>query len=203
MRKFSASEITFIANNLIPVLGVIFLGWNAFEIFIIYWAECVIMCIFSVLKSGKVIFSQGVKTQEEEQSQKKQVPILFALLFFLMILDFFVNSGVLFIMIFAVAVLVIFKFKNVRWLKSINSSEYLNILSPVLLQFLLFFVVCGGFLFAQYIAIIFFGAFSNEVDNSDFNHSLFSVLWKKPGILLPILSTILTYGFSYYKDFII
>ena len=50
MKKFEIPEIAFIVNNLLPVFGVIFLGWSAFQILILYWIETIIVCLFSFAK---------------------------------------------------------------------------------------------------------------------------------------------------------
>lgn len=44
------SVLTLIAANLIPLFGVLFLGWSTFAIVVIYWAENVIIGAINVLK---------------------------------------------------------------------------------------------------------------------------------------------------------
>lgn len=57
-RLFKLSEINFsrpsvvvlLAANVIPLLGVLFLGWSTFAIVVLYWAENVIIGMINVLK---------------------------------------------------------------------------------------------------------------------------------------------------------
>ncbi|QEG35531.1 DUF6498-containing protein [Bythopirellula goksoeyrii] len=44
------SVLSLIAANMIPLLGVLFLGWSTFAIVVIYWAENVIIGAINVLK---------------------------------------------------------------------------------------------------------------------------------------------------------
>ncbi len=44
------SGLALIAANLLPLLGVIFLGWDAFAILLLYWAENVVIGAINVLK---------------------------------------------------------------------------------------------------------------------------------------------------------
>ncbi len=48
--QHKASGLTLIAANLLPLLGVIFLGWDAFAILLLYWAENVVIGAINVLK---------------------------------------------------------------------------------------------------------------------------------------------------------
>jgi len=42
--------ITLLAANTIPLFGVLFLGWNAFYIIILYWTENIIIGFYNILK---------------------------------------------------------------------------------------------------------------------------------------------------------
>jgi hypothetical protein len=44
------SVVSLIIANLIPLLGVLWLGWSTFAIVVIYWAECIILGAINVLK---------------------------------------------------------------------------------------------------------------------------------------------------------
>ena len=47
---FRASSIVLIVANLLPLLGVIFLDWDAFSIVALYWVENVVLGLINVLK---------------------------------------------------------------------------------------------------------------------------------------------------------
>jgi len=49
-KKLSQSDYLLIVANLVPVYGVLFLGWNAREVFIVYCFETIIIGFFTLLK---------------------------------------------------------------------------------------------------------------------------------------------------------
>ena len=125
-----------IANNLLPVIGVLFLGWSAFEVLVLYWAESVIFTFFVLMRMTKTFLHQ-----------KNEIE---------------------------------------KFLKSLA----------------LFIVVYTPFLFVQYLAIIIFAAFTDELKNSDIREGLLAPLWQNPELLIAVSSTLIAYSFSYYRDFI-
>jgi hypothetical protein len=52
----AAALVALIVANLIPLIGVLFLGWNVWMILIVYWLENGIVGIFNVLK---MLYAQG------------------------------------------------------------------------------------------------------------------------------------------------
>lgn len=48
--QYKASAVALIAANVVPLLGVLFLGWDAFAIVALYWAENVVIGAMNVLK---------------------------------------------------------------------------------------------------------------------------------------------------------
>jgi Family of unknown function (DUF6498) len=50
LTEYSSSAYALIAANLVPLFGVLFLGWDAFAIVAIYWAENVIIGVINLLK---------------------------------------------------------------------------------------------------------------------------------------------------------
>jgi hypothetical protein len=48
--QYKASAWVLIATNVLPLLGVVFLGWDAFAIVALYWAENVVIGAINVLK---------------------------------------------------------------------------------------------------------------------------------------------------------
>jgi hypothetical protein len=49
-RRFKASAVTLIVANLVPLIGVLFWDWDAFEIVALYWTENVVIGLINVLK---------------------------------------------------------------------------------------------------------------------------------------------------------
>jgi hypothetical protein len=50
LARYKASVLALIATNLVPLFGVLFLSWDAFEIVGLYWVENVIIGAINVLK---------------------------------------------------------------------------------------------------------------------------------------------------------
>jgi hypothetical protein len=48
--KYKASSLALIAVNILPLFGVLFLGWDAFAIVVLYWSENVVIGAINVLK---------------------------------------------------------------------------------------------------------------------------------------------------------
>ncbi|NIA27398.1 MAG: hypothetical protein GWP02_05020 [Desulfobulbaceae bacterium] len=44
------SAIILILANLVPLAGVLFLGWRVFDVIILYWAENVVIGVINVLR---------------------------------------------------------------------------------------------------------------------------------------------------------
>ena len=76
------SVLTLIAANLIPLFGVMFLGWSTFAIVVVYWAENVIIGMINVLKmivcspSADEIKFAGA-TPEQLKGNSREVQALF------------------------------------------------------------------------------------------------------------------------------
>jgi hypothetical protein len=48
--RWGLAELTLVGANLLPLAGLLFLGWKPLEVMIIYWLECVIVWLFTLLK---------------------------------------------------------------------------------------------------------------------------------------------------------
>src|SRR5262249_53583461 len=48
--QYKASAWALIAANCLPLLGVVFLGWDTFSIILVYWSENVVIGAINVLK---------------------------------------------------------------------------------------------------------------------------------------------------------
>ena len=51
---FYPSSLVLVLVNLIPLLGVLFLGWDVFSIIILYWMESAVIGFFNILKMQKI-----------------------------------------------------------------------------------------------------------------------------------------------------
>ncbi len=49
-KSFLPSVIALVVSNLVPVFGVLFLGWEAYPLMLLFWIENVLIGIFNVLK---------------------------------------------------------------------------------------------------------------------------------------------------------
>jgi hypothetical protein len=49
MKQQDPTRIVLILSNLVPLAGVLWLGWSAFDILALYWAECVIVSFYAIL----------------------------------------------------------------------------------------------------------------------------------------------------------
>ena len=88
-KKLSQSDYLLIVANLVPVYGVLFLGWNAREVFIVYCFETIIIGFFTLLKLAitGVIRKTGVW---EYQGNITKKPFWLFMLFFLVHYGMFV-----------------------------------------------------------------------------------------------------------------
>ncbi len=50
------SALALVLVNLIPLLGAIFLGWNAFDVIFLYWLENIVVGFYTVIK---MLFARG------------------------------------------------------------------------------------------------------------------------------------------------
>ena len=71
-QKPSFSIIALMTANLVPLIGVVFLGWDAASIVLLYWIENLIVGIFNVLRMFLV----------KVESRSKQFQKLFMIPFF-------------------------------------------------------------------------------------------------------------------------
>lgn len=88
-KKLSRSDYFIIAANLIPVYGVLFEGWSAKEVFLVYCLETIIVGIFNLIKMGIVTSIRKTDTWYNGPNRSKQHGLLF-MFFFLMHYGLFV-----------------------------------------------------------------------------------------------------------------
>jgi len=48
------SSVSLIISNCVPLFGVLFLGWNLFNILLLYWLESAVIGFFTILKMARV-----------------------------------------------------------------------------------------------------------------------------------------------------
>ena len=53
--KFRITLIPLILANLVPLYGVVALGWGMFDIFIVYWIETAVVGLYNILKIIRVV----------------------------------------------------------------------------------------------------------------------------------------------------
>ena len=62
--KLNASSLALIIGNLIPIIGVLFFGWELFPLILLYWLENVVIGVFTAIKmltcSGSEHLSQRI-----------------------------------------------------------------------------------------------------------------------------------------------
>lgn len=66
-----SSKWSLILANLIPIYGVLVLGWKAFDIVIFYWLETIIIGLFNVIK---IMMAEGRAPKNEEDAVKQMGP---------------------------------------------------------------------------------------------------------------------------------
>lgn len=80
-KKLSRSDYFIIAANLIPVYGVLFEGWSAKEVFLVYCLETIIVGIFNLIKMGIVTSIRKTDTWYNGPSRTQQPGLLFMFFF--------------------------------------------------------------------------------------------------------------------------
>jgi hypothetical protein len=89
-KNLSQSDYLVIAANLVPVYGVLFLEWNAKEVFLVYCLETIIVGIFTLLKLG---ITGAIKKRDVWNTQNGKtiyMPVISFMLFFIVHYGMFV-----------------------------------------------------------------------------------------------------------------
>jgi hypothetical protein len=82
-RELSVSDLVLMAANLVPVAGVLFGGWDARQMFLVYCMESIILGMFNVLKMVIVTFVKKTDIWEGANGYKARVSGVFFILFFM------------------------------------------------------------------------------------------------------------------------
>jgi hypothetical protein len=82
-KKLTRPDYFLIAANLIPVYGVLFEGWNAKEVFLVYCLETIIAGIFNLMKMGIVTAVRKTDVWYNGPSRSQQHGLFFMLFFLL------------------------------------------------------------------------------------------------------------------------
>lgn len=80
-KKLSKPDYFIIAANLIPVYGVLFEGWSAKEVFLVYCLETILVGIFNLVKMGIVTVFRKSDTWYNGPSRSQQNGFFFMLFF--------------------------------------------------------------------------------------------------------------------------
>lgn len=87
--KKHLSKISLVISNLVPIYGVIYLGWSFVSILYLYWFENIILAFFTILK---ILWAKVTPLKEYQARTFKNLLELF-LLKFLLILIFVIHFG--------------------------------------------------------------------------------------------------------------
>jgi len=80
-KKLSRSDYFIIAANLIPVYGVLFEGWSAKEVFLVYCLETIIVGVFNLIKMGIVTAIRKTDIWYNGPSRSRQHGLFFMFFF--------------------------------------------------------------------------------------------------------------------------
>jgi Family of unknown function (DUF6498) len=80
-KQLTRSDYFIIAANLIPVYGVLFEGWSAKEVFLVYCLETIIVGIFNIIKMGIVTSIRKTDTWYNGPSRTQQHGLFFIFFF--------------------------------------------------------------------------------------------------------------------------
>jgi hypothetical protein len=127
------SGVLLILVNILPILGVIFWGWNASDVIVLYWIENIIVAIYTVLR---ILFAQNPSynsaiSKDGKQSFKSYVINIFLAIFFIFHFGIFTLVHGVFVGLFALR----------------NSSFVLDRNLTGLLAFFLALLISHGFSF--------------------------------------------------------
>lgn len=59
IRPRAPSEVTLVLANLVPLIGVLFLGWNLLEVVLVFWAESAVIGLFNIAKMIRIDPGKG------------------------------------------------------------------------------------------------------------------------------------------------
>lgn len=82
-KKLTQADLFLIVANLLPVYGVWFLNWNAWEVFAVYTLETIIVGVINIFKMG-IVAAVKKKDVWENNGIKTMVSGLFFILFFIL-----------------------------------------------------------------------------------------------------------------------
>jgi len=69
------ARLGLVISNLVPLIGVIFWGWDSTTLFVIYWVELIVVVVLSVPKS--LIARRGTKDKQPDISVLLVLPLIF------------------------------------------------------------------------------------------------------------------------------
>jgi hypothetical protein len=144
---FYISALILIITNLIPIFGVLFLGWNQAEVLLMYWSESAVIGFFTVLK---MLYSKGapqnlaINRQPVIVKNKADLSGLKILLipFFMLHYGMFMLGHFVFLMVFVILGSP-FSMSPMLTGDSLSISGVLSLLSTVLIGSFFLFISHG------------------------------------------------------------
>jgi hypothetical protein len=97
------SGVLLILVNILPILGVIFWGWNASDVIVLYWIENIVVAIYTILR---ILFAQNPSynsaiSEDGKQSVKSYGINIFLAIFFIFHFGIFTLVHGVFVGLFA------------------------------------------------------------------------------------------------------
>lgn len=90
--KPKASTIALVLSNIVPLVGVVFLGWDLKAILFLYWSESAIIGLYTILKIFLSIWLN-------EETKGKKFSVIFLIPFFIFHYGFFMYAHLFFLVI--------------------------------------------------------------------------------------------------------
>ncbi len=97
--KKPTSITALIAANAVPLLGVLFLGWNMFTLMLIYWIESAVIGAFNVLKMATARGAMKTKAGDAVPAAAQHLTRLFMIPFFIVHYGGFMFGHLIFILV--------------------------------------------------------------------------------------------------------
>ncbi len=153
--KLFLSFLTVILTNLAQLLGVLFLNWNFFNIFLIYWLESFIIIFFGFFKARRLEKENEYTAKEKEELWGSVNAVFFSLVYGFLSFMLFPKT-MSFISIFWAIFLIflshwfsyIFIFCKQEEFKKISVLQFSHFYYKRVLEFVAIFTFCTSYVIA-------------------------------------------------------